>query len=203
MAHIDFIKLATYCQEKYKEKYTSETRRYLGTKFVAITKEGEVMISATPHILEIAEQCLLLHFGSEKTSTGSWSRELIQYINREGAVADSRLDNKFWLDLRYHHPKGYTLQLTYRDNDNVVCLLPAETWENNISKVWCLYSRIKDLDSFAKIKLIADLFLKDEKILALEKQIRDFKFMNYLLELERNQYRSLIDEIKQIINKNQ
>lgn len=73
-------------------------------------------------------------------------------------------------------------------------------WESSVEKVWKLYSRVKDLDSLAKIQLVAELFEKDEKILELEKQIEDFRFTKYLLEQERNQYKGLLDEIQQLID---
>jgi hypothetical protein len=68
-------------------------------------------------------------------------------------------------------------------------------------KVWELYTRLKDVPTEKEIKLIADLFRKDEKILELEKEIEDFKFTNHLLEQERNQYKELLDEIKEALNK--
>ena len=201
MADIDFIELATHCQDKYKEKYTPDKGWYIDTKFVAITKEGEVITSATPHALGMAEQCILLHFGKEITSSGSYFRGLSQFINKNGVVSNYWLDNRFKLILDYNYPQGYTIQLEYEYDGHATCLLTPEPWEKSIGKMWKLYSRLKDLDSFAKIKLVTDLFQKDEQILDLEKQIEDFKFMNYLLELERNQYKSLLDEIKENLTK--
>ena len=46
-----------------------------------------------------------------------------------------------------------------------------------------------------------ELFKKDEKILELEKEREDFRFSNRLLEQEREQYRDLLDEIRQIVGK--
>ena len=73
------------------------------------------------------------------------------------------------------------------------------TNENSIKKLWKLYSRVKDIKSSEEIFLIADLFQKDEKILELEKQIENFKFTNHLLEQERNQYKSLLDNIAKMV----
>ena len=70
-----------------------------------------------------------------------------------------------------------------------------------MAKVWQLYSRVRGIESANEIKLIAELFKKDEKILELEKEIEDFRFSNRLLEQEREQYRDLLDEIRQIVGK--
>ena len=70
-----------------------------------------------------------------------------------------------------------------------------------MAKVWQLYSRVRGIESANEIKLIAELFKKNEKILELEKEIEDFRFSNRLLEQEREQYRDLLDEIRQIVGK--
>ena len=60
MADIDFMELAIYCQNKYKEEHNSSEDRYVKTLFVAITTEGDVLTSTTPHVLRNAEQCILM-----------------------------------------------------------------------------------------------------------------------------------------------
>lgn len=202
MADIDFMELAIYCQNKYKENNTSDKKRYIGTKFVAITKDGEVIPSETPHILKMAEQSILLHYSSESTSTIERTQELVQFINKDGVVYNQWLDNRFWLYQKYYKSIGYVVELGYLDNGKRIYFsLEPTHWENSIRKVWELYSRVRDLNSSEKINLVAELFSKNEKILELEKQVEDFRFTKYLLEQERNQYKSLLDEIKQIVDK--
>lgn len=191
MADIDFIELANYCQNRYKEKNTSDKRRYGNTSYVAITKDDEVIHSATPHALKMAEQCILLHYASEITSSGSWNRYLTQFIDKNGIVYNNRFDENFELCLDYD-----SLSLKY---ENCYIAKYPRTNENSIKKLWKLYSRVKDIKSSKEIFLIADLFQKDEKILELEKQIENFKFTNYLLDQERNQYKSLLDDIAKMV----
>ena len=155
-------------------------------------KEGEIIPSKTSHILRCAEQCILFHIGSYKNNNYWWSSYKFQFINNDGVVSDYRLDDKFELDANYTN--GTSL---YYKGNNIYSV--PKPWENGIIKVWELYLRVKDLKTFEEIKLIIDLYRKDEKILELERQIEGFKFTNYLLEQERNQYKSLLDEIKQII----
>ena len=90
------------------------------------------------------------------------------------------------------------MQLSY---DNRVIYSCRRPWEDHMAKVWQLYSRVRGIESANEIKLIAELFKKDEKILELEKEIEDFRFSNRLLEQEREQYRDLLDEIRQIVGK--
>ena len=67
--------------------------------------------------------------------------------------------------------------------------------------MWELYTRLKEVSLSKEIELISDLFRKDEQVLTLEKEIEDFKFSNNLLKQERDQYKELLDEIKEITNK--
>ena len=169
MADIDFMELAIYCQNKYKEERITKEDYYIKTLFVAITKEGNAITSATPHILKMAEQCILLHISKHSTSTGLWQRETFQFINKNGVVHDHILENNFKFYLRYPDSLG----LAYDNNGAFTSLsIHPGPLENSFEKVWKLYSRVKDLDSFAKIQLVAELFQKDEKILELEKQMK-------------------------------
>ena len=70
-----------------------------------------------------------------------------------------------------------------------------------MAKIWKFYQKVKDISSEKEVKTIADLFRKDEKILELEKEIEGFKYENYLLEQQRNEYRDLLDEIKEMVSK--
>jgi hypothetical protein len=66
--------------------------------------------------------------------------------------------------------------------------------------VWELYTKIKDIPLESERKLIISLYYKDEHVLNLEKQIEDFKFTNHLLEKERDQYKDMLNEIKDLLD---
>ena len=97
MTDINFIELAEYCQNRYKEENTSNDVKYISTLFVAITKDGEVLPSKTPHILRNAEQCILFHISSYKNNNYWWSSYKFQFISNDGVVSDYQLDDKFAL----------------------------------------------------------------------------------------------------------
>jgi hypothetical protein len=71
----------------------------------------------------------------------------------------------------------------------------------SIQKVWELYTKIKDIPTESERNLVIDLFKKDEKILELEKKVEDFTFTNQLLKQERDQYKELLDKIKEMVEK--
>lgn len=197
MEKVDLFELATYCQEKYKEAHNMKDNQYVKTLFVAITSEGGVVTSTTPHMLRNAEQCILIHERSELAYTNSYSWYDVDYINEKGAVYNNRFDEVFELCVRpFNGFSNQVMRLQYDDKTIYSCERP---WEKSIAKVWKLYSRVKDMKSSAEINLIAELFKKDEKILDLERQIEDFKYTKQLLEQQSNQYKSLLDEIKSLL----
>ena len=47
--------------------------------------------------------------------------------------------------------------------------------------------------------MYAGLFRKDEKILKLEKEIEDFNFLDCLLKQEKEQYKNLLEEVRNLL----
>ena len=67
--------------------------------------------------------------------------------------------------------------------------------------MWELYSKVKDIKNGAEIELIAKLFRQDDRIFELTKEVEELKFSNILLEQERQQYKGLLDEVREMFNK--
>lgn len=193
MDKIDFVELATYCTNRAKEAHSSWGGIYERTHYVSVLEDNTVTYSMTPHILRNAHQCLLMHERSVIPISNIYYWYEFEYINPEGCVLASDLENGFNL-ISYKRKQDVPyIKLRYKE---------YYLYSNlSIQKVWELYTRLKDVSTEKEIKLIADLFRKDEKILELEKEIEDFKFTNHLLEQERNQYKEMLDEIKEALNK--
>lgn len=196
MNSVDFVDLAIYCQNIYKDLHKSENDYYVGTLFIAITEEG-VLTSRTPHILSKAQQCILIHERRTLAVSNYYSWYSIEFIDSNGCVSDGKLDDEFFISIIPFNGFGnQILKLAANGRTYYRC---KGTWESDIVKVWKLYLRLKDAKTYRERIMIADLFAKDEQILEMEKTIEDFKFTNRLLEQERNQYKSLLNEIKELV----
>lgn len=119
----------------------------------------------------------------------------MEYIDKEGCVLERNLGGKFDIQTS---ASASVMTLSYNGQELYSCYAP---WEDNIGKIWNLYCEVKDLKSTNEIKLVASLFKKNETILELKKEIENFKFTEYLLEQERNQYKRMLDEIKEMVEK--
>lgn len=199
MDRIDFVELASYCTNKYRESHNTNSNSYAGTLYVAILENNQVLCSRTPHVLKNAEKCILVHQRDQLAVSNYYYWYNIDYIDENGCVSNGNLGDGFSIDVSaWGSFSNQIMSLDYNGSHLFWCGVP---FEDHMPKVWELYTRLKDIPAEKEIKLIADLFRKDEKILDLEKEIEDFKFTNHLLEQERNQYRELLDEIKDALNK--
>lgn len=201
MANVDFVELAIYCANRYKEAHTEKnSERYVGTLYVCIAEDNSIMCSKTPHILRSAHQCILIHERSELAISNWYSWYRVEFINDQGCVFDSNLGDDFNLSVSsWGNYSNQRMSLTYGSN-NLSLYQCKEPFEKNIYKVWELYTHLKDLKTISEIKLIADLFQKNEKIFELENQIEDISYTNHLLKEERDQYKNMLDEIKEMID---
>ena len=197
MGKVDFIELAEYCVKKAKEVPSYVIKHYESTQFVCISKDNIVKCSMTPHILQDAYQCILMHKMRDNNDT--WYE--FDFINEEGSVKASYLDDIFILSSeRTRRDKPIIIIKEHWVNELGVDQYHMLCSSDDICKIWEIYSRIKGVSSKTEWELIVELFKNNEKISDLEKQIEDFKFTNYLLEQERDQYKDMLDEIKDLIN---
>lgn len=188
MSNIDFVELATFCANRAKETRSSWGGKYERTHYISILEDNTVKYSMTPHVLRNAHECILMHERSEIPISNLYYWYEFEYINPEGCVFASDLENDFNLISYKSKHSAPFIELRYKENFLYSNL--------NIQKVWELYSKIKDIPTETERKLVVDLFEKDEKIFELEEQIKDFSFANQLLKQERDQYKELLDEIK-------
>ena len=198
MAEIDFVKLAEYCQQKNRETHTVDGERYRETLFVSIEDGNALRYSMTPHVLCNARQCILVHCWDELAVRNWYSQYKVEFIDSDGCVHGS-LDENFRLSVGNHMGLYYT---------RYPFSLYWFEWKHSnpdmekFSKAWELYLRLKDIKSVSEIKLIAEMYMKDDKIFELEQKNEDLEFSNILLKQEKEQYQELLDEIKEIVENN-
>lgn len=196
----NFVELAKYCQAEYKVSLDVKRDIYRKTLFVAIKEDNSVLMSTTPHILVNAHKCILIHERSSLAFTNSYLWYKVQYINENGEVFDNRIDSEFELCITAHG--SYANQILELSADNVVYYSCYSPWEICIGDVWSLYIRLKSAQTKTERETISSLFIKDKKILDLEKENRELDYKAQLLESERNLYKNILDEIKMLCKNN-
>ena len=194
MGKVDFIELAEYCVKRAKENSAPNIKKYVKTLYISISEDNNVKLSTTPHVLQGTYQCILMHEYSQIPISNIYYWYEIEYINSEGCVLTSDLGDGFNLVSYKHKHSSSSIILRFQDK---------YLYSNyDFRRVWELYTKIKDIPLESERELIISLYYKDEHVLNLEKQIEDFKFTNHLLEQERDQYKDMLDEIKDLVNSN-
>lgn len=195
MGEINFIELATFCQNEKREVYEKMANTdYVHTIFAAITEDNKVLTSRTAHILSNAHKCILIHVRSTRAISNWYD---VQFINEHGQVLEDALDDEFSLEICICG--GYAYQRLGLCADGMQYYSVEMPCDNTIAKIWNLYISLKEANTKTERKLISDLFQKDETILELKKEVEDFKFKTQLLEDEKAMYKELIKEIQSIV----
>lgn len=195
----DFVELAKYCQAEYKASLDGKKDIYRKTLFFAIKDDNNILMSTTPHILVNAHKCILIHERSSLAFTNSYLWYKVQYINENGEVFDNRIDEEF--ELCIIAAGSYANQILELSADNTVYYSCSRPWEKCVGDVWNLYVRLKKVQTKTEREIISSMFVEDKKILEIEKENIDFDYKTQLLESERNLYKSILDEIKQLCKK--
>ncbi|MGM9797600.1 MAG: hypothetical protein ACI3ZY_08535 [Parabacteroides sp.] len=195
---IDFVEIGKYCQEEFKKEHNSERENYRKTLFVSIQDDNRIRVSTIPHILSNASKCLLIHEYSAQAVTNWYSWYKVQFISEEGEVLDERLDEEF--ELCIYPVAGYNDQrLTLYADESTYYSCQAPCNKTDIQSVWNLYVRLKQASTECERNMIASLFQKDQTILELEKANRNFEYKVQLLEEERDLYKGILDDIKDLL----
>ncbi len=197
MEKVDFIELAEYCVNRYKEAHNSKSDSYQNTLYIAIMDDNRVLLSSTPHILRSAKKCLLIHQRSQLAISNYYSWYKVEYINEDGCIQGENLGDGFTIKIdAWGGFANQVMSLDYEGEHLYWCETP---WTDNVPKIWELYTRVKKAKSKDEIELISELYRKDETILKLEREVEGFKFKEHLLKKQRDQYKELLKEIKDMV----
>ena len=198
MQEINFFELAELCVDTFKNEHNTGSDRYVRTLYVSISEDNQVSCSITPHVLRNASKCILIHERSTCAATNYYSWYKVQYINGNGCVFDECFGDGYTLKTAIYG-SYLNRKIEFRLNDMVLYSFWAP-FEDKIAKIWELYQNVKDIKSEREVKMVADMFRKDERLFELGREIDGFKYENHILKLERDQYRDLLDEIKEMVN---
>lgn len=201
MGNIDFIELATFCQNRYKESMKEKKESsYIGTIFVKIGENNAISVSTTPHFLFDAHKCIMIHEISRLAQTKRHSWYKVEVIDCTGEIHDQRLDEEFELEINYR-TNFDNQRLLLKDDSSIY--FNRKWHESELGHVWALYLRLRSTKNKNERKLISQLFENEESILDMEQKIESFSFQNELLRKEMEMYKELLNQISILVSKKQ
>lgn len=199
------IDVAIRQAELNKKKYSNPHRKYTDTIFIAIQENDIITCLKNPIVLENAQQCILAHRRSELAETNYYDWFDIEYIDEHGEPFEKCLDKNF--SLCVEHDGSYRNQMLRLKSSDGIRYGWLPLWNNTASvkdcfqAMWNLYNELRKIESSKERSVIVELYKKDEKILQQKKEIANFSYANSLLERERDMYKGLLDDIKDLLHK--
>ena len=197
-SNIDFYDLALYCVEEYKNGLDKERSKYIDTTFVSIDIDNNLKKSKTPHILRNAEKVLLIHKKTERACTNWYYWYEVKFIDSDGCVHVNSIDDDFELSII----ASGNFASQYIRLETAKTRLYSEPYDDSlIDKIWSLYLKCKECKTLNEMKLVSRLASQDENILSLKKELDSQNYSTMLIEKERDLYKSLLDDINQMLKK--
>lgn len=199
---VDIREIAQYCKNEYQQKCEKADNmcRY-SIHYVAISADGKMRVSKTPHILEGVEECYLIHSWEQRASTCWYETYEIQRINVDGEVGEGTFDDEYSFRIyaaRFNTPEMISFR---RNGHELYCesLWSRGTYvlARRLEYVWELYKKCKkECKTQYESELLCKLAEKEESIKDLEASLADSNIKERYLRDEVAQYRKLLDEIQ-------
>jgi len=206
MSKIDFYVLAMDCIDDVKNHSYRYFSNYRETLFFAISNKNVVRYSASPNVLFDAHQCILIHRFFDRHRNYDCYRYIVQYINSDGTIHQKdKLENGFEFSFDHDGLYDFSIALGYHYKSSYYALgflsikQPDLDWEKNIQKLWSAYSLAKDLETDEEIRAFTKILYNNETILRTENEIRNTKMKIMLQQIERDNFKSILDEFKNLI----
>lgn len=189
-------------------KHRGDFTNYFETIYIAIREGNHVVCSKHPIVLENAKNCILVHKRSCSICdygvwVGWYDYYDVEYISETGDPLEECIDKYYRLFVR-QNKYNEERKLVLKSSDGFVYEC-SPSWNNMASiqdcfqSVWNLYNELKKVETAKERATIVELYKKDETILNQKKEIANFSYANALLEKERDMYKGLLDDIKQLI----
>lgn len=202
---VDIREIAEYCKNEYQQR--CKESKYMDSykiHYVAISADGKMKVSKTPHILEGVEECYLIHSWQQLASTCWYETYGIQRINTDGEVEDGVFDDEYSFRIyaaRFNTPEMISFR---RNGQELYC---NSLWSRGsyvlarrLEYVWELYKKCKkECKTQYESKLLCKLADKEESIKELEGMLEESTVKEQYLREQMSQYRTLLDDIKSTI----
>jgi len=202
---VDFLELAIYCKQEIEKKCAESDRKWsYEILYVAIFGDDSIKVSRTPHILKEAKRCILVHSWQQLAVTIAYDTYLVQCINENGEVLQDVLDNDYSIHI---NPASFNCSSSISLSRSSQTIYDAKLWSNGeymlpqrIVFIWDLYKKSKqECRTLMESQLLGKLAKAEQSIKDLNSKLVDSSVNEQLLKAEVRQYRSLLDEIKNLV----
>lgn len=199
---VDILEIAQYCKSEYEQKCEkSDSKCGYSIHYVAISDDGQIRISKTPHVLAGSEKCYLIHSWQQKAVTCWYETYAVQSFNVYGEVGSGTFDDDYSFSITaagFNRPEMISLKRNGHE------LYSVSLWERGcfvlpkrLEYIWELYKKCRrECTTQYESELLCELAAKDDSIKDLENRLADTTLKEQYLRDEIAQYRTLLDEVR-------
>jgi len=210
MHFVDLVELATYCQEKFKEKLAEIGREYVKTQFFSrsggsnIKGYDVIITSSTTHIFEQSGEGLLVHVSKMDGTTFLD----FEYIKVDGSVIENELchtrdslgrapSRRYTLSAKQIEGTQFVIEMSL---DSVPLITFVGNWEDQVLKAYKLFHHLVFARTDIELHYIIEAYEQDERIQNLEQARIENECISRILQNEIDQYKGLLYDIKNLLN---
>lgn len=201
--NIDFVALAKTEVEKFKSSFIdSKDSNYIDIPlFVAIHEDDDIELGANPHVLKNAVECILILAYDKLEIRNYYDWYKILHIDKAGIVHDG-FEKEGW-GLRCTFSGSYKVKIMFLNyKEDWISFVHKEAylrWDEYFKKLWDIYRYAKSSETVKEARLMCKNYELLRKVDSLQKEIDELKSTNQLLEKQKMQCQSIINEIQTII----
>lgn len=219
---IDFIEIARTVVKEFKDGYDSENHdslRYVDIQlYVSILEDGNIRTSSKDEVLWNAKECFIILTYEALAISNFYRWYVIKHIDEYGNVHEGFQDREWSIEISFRGSfSNQVMSLYYQRHwiKDDTPLSPIEEkqefyfvragqwkcpWDEPFNRLWQVYKIMRECKSNEERALIAENIELKEEVNFLEEKNNGMKFVNERLTKEKKMYKSLLDEIKKLVD---
>jgi hypothetical protein len=199
-----FIEIAKEVVFEFKTKFDNEKDRdFVNYQlYVSILDDGNIQTSTSPNVLKKGKECLIILAYSSLAVTNYYRWYAIKHIDKNGNIHEGFNSDVWSIEINWIGSWANKQIILKKEGEE---LYSVGVWsldnplEEPFQKLWDFYKIVKNCSSTKEIHYVAENYELKERIKKQDDVIRGLDFVKKKLEMERDQYRSLLKEMKEMI----
>lgn len=170
--------------------------------YVSILDDGNIQTSTRPNVLNKGKECLIILAYNSLAVTNYYRWYAIKHIDENGNIHEGFNSDVWSIEINWIGSwanKEIILKKEGKELYSVRVWSLDNPLEEPFHKLWDFYKIVKNCSSTEEIHYVAENYELKEKIKKQNEEICALDFVKKKLEMERDQYRSLFKEMKEII----
>lgn len=207
MDDINFVNIAKEVVLEFKAEYDGKQNcDFVDYQlYISLLENGSIQTSTRPNVLNKGKECIIILTHSDLAVTNYYRWYVIKHIDENGNVHNGYNSNGWHIEISPWGQYSNQVISLSKDNQNLFSEHqgPWENpWDEPFHRLWDFFLLVNKCSSMNEVELIAENYELKEKISKQDEEICGLDFVRKKLEMERNNYRALLKEIKEIIKMN-